>query len=354
MNKASELIDEIKNQEKKGFFKRIFDKIKDEDTEKDLRHDIYEASFHIQNAIKITGEFKALEQFDNIIISGIGTNALAGELLKAYLQDTKYDIIVVRDQKLPQFAGKRTLLFSISYTGEDHETIVAFKDAKTKGCKIIGLTSGGRLKKIFETAEKEHIVLPNDLKESYTLPYLFFPMLKILENSEMIPDQKKFIDETEKALMKPIYAEKAKELAAMAHDKIPLIYTSPRFKVVGERWKTMFNMVPKVHSFSNVFTEATHNEINGFTTHLADFHSIFLVDEGDDEFTVKSMRAVKDILKARGNTVTEIMIKGSNLMTKLFSAIYIGDWTAFELANIYISGSDVEDIITKYKSAMKN
>jgi glucose/mannose-6-phosphate isomerase len=337
----------------KGFFGKMMDRFKG-DEETGIRKDITEAAFHIQNAIKITGEFRVLEKIDKILIYGISTNALAGDLLKSYLSDSDYEIFVLRTSVLPEFADEKTLCFFVSYSGEDVEPIEAFRKANKKGCRIMGLTSGGRLEKVLNTAEKEHIPLPKGLNETYMLPYLFFPMLQVLENSRKIDPQKKHIEETVSALRKPIYEEKSEELAESLKDKIPIIYSSPKLSTVAQRWKHMFNIISRVHAFHSTFSEAAFNDINGFTTHLGDFHVVFLIDDTDEKYIIKEMRTVKDILKSKNISVTEILIKGSNEMTKFFSGIHIGDWTAFELSKTYSLGTGEKDIITEFRRKMSD
>ena len=44
------------------------------------------------------------------------------------------------------------------------------------------------------------------------------------------------------------------------------------------------------------------------------------------------MSIIKDLIKEKGVKVTEVMIRGESLLSKIVSAIYIGDWTSYWLA----------------------
>src|SRR3989338_743690 len=72
---------------------------------------------------------------DKIVVCGMGGSAVGGDLLKAYMHDSKIPIFVVRDYKVPNFVDENTLVFAVSYSGNTEETIAAFEDAVKKKAK---------------------------------------------------------------------------------------------------------------------------------------------------------------------------------------------------------------------------
>ena len=128
------------------------------------------------------------EEIDTILISGMGGSALAGEILKSYL-DIGIPITICRNYMLPKHITERTLLFSCSHSGNTEETVEALREAARKKCKIITMSSGGKIEEYAKTLKIKHIKLPKGMQPRNAYGYMFFIMLKILENSGIIPDQ---------------------------------------------------------------------------------------------------------------------------------------------------------------------
>ena len=85
----------------------------------------------IAEAIKLAKDVKVTDPVKRIMVAGMGGSAVSGDILKAYLRD-KIDVTVNKDYSLPELAGKETLLFIVSYSGNTEETISAFRTAQRK------------------------------------------------------------------------------------------------------------------------------------------------------------------------------------------------------------------------------
>lgn len=343
---AAELVKEIKEQEKKGIFKSL--RKQEKPQKKSLRNLIQNAPFHIHNAIKLTGEFKSLHPFDRLIVSGVGVNAVAGELLAAYIRDYNYPVVVNREHSMPEWANSKSLAIIASFSGNDDEALLSYRSALRKGCRIIGLASGGRLLEAFKKNSTEHIMLP-EIMESCALPYIFFPMLRILENSKLVRPQTEAVEETLKALRKPDILEMAKQLYEKLQDRIPIIYCSVRLRPVAKYWKLQFNTISKVPAFIGVYSDSYH-ELNSYCRDQWDFYAVFLRDDSESPEIVKSMAAAKKIIRNKGHGTTEIVVKGTNLLTKYISAAHIADHASLLLSEYY---KFEEDLVAQYRKDYK-
>lgn len=321
-----------------------------------LKQIILDMPEHIVNALAITGKFKIDAKINAIVIAGMGGSAMAGDVLKNYLSDIpnlNLRIEVSRSYSLPKWIDENTLIIVSSYSGNTEETISAYRDAIKKRCKLLGLTTGGKLKESFTKNNHSQIIMPKGMQPRNAICYSFFCMLRVLENSGLIPSQTEYIKETVKAMKKPMLANAAQELAKSLVGKIPLIYASEKFAPVVYRWKCELNENTKIHAFCNVLPELNHNEIVGFTKKMGEFHVVVLSEVDDDEHTKKRIRITKSLIKQYGVPVTEIGIAGPDKLTRLFSAILIGDLTSFYLAMEYgIDPSPVE-IIEKLKNMLE-
>lgn len=350
MVNTNDLVQQIGEQEKKGFFKSLRKKKMEAKNRVPSRDDIIsKMALHIRFALKITGEFKVLDPFDRIVCSGVGVNAVAGDILKSYLSDYDFKLVVHRDFGLPDITDNKTLVFILSYTGNDEEAISAYKAALRKGCKIIGLTSGGRLGDAFERNNTEHIKLPAKVIESLSMSYLFFPMLKILDNSKILKDQRDIIENTIASLEKPEIADMAKQLYEKIQDKVPVIYCSSRLASIARYWKIQLNLNAKVPAFNSILPDAAC-ELNSYVKDLWDFYIIFLTDQEDTTEMRKSAAAAKRIIRNKSYGTTEINIKGDNQLARLFIAAHMSEYTAHYLGVYY---QLEEELLDKYREEFK-
>jgi len=347
---SSDIVEEFSQQEKTGLFKGARKRKQEIEkyvpTQKDF---IDKVTAHIKNALKITGEFKILEKYDRIIIAGTGINATAGDILREYLASYDYKISVNSDFALPDYVDNKTLVFIASFTGNDEEAIMCYKNALRKGCRIVGLSSGGRLLDAFERNNTEHIKLPTKIVESMCLSYVFFPILRVLENSQLIKSQQEVIKETLLSLQKSDLKDMSRALYAKIQDKVPIIYSSPTLAPVAKYWKQQFNLNAKVPAFTSVQVDAPF-ELNSYVKDIWDFYLIFLRDQDDSKELVKSISVAKNIIKNKSYGLTEIIIKGSNPLARYFSAAFVAEMSSFFLNQYYNLD---EDLLTKYRQDFK-
>ena len=287
-------------------------------------------------------------EFNKIIVSGAGGSAISGGLLKCLLRDRiQIPIEVSRNYHLPTYANDNTLVFCITYSGNTEETLSQFVDAVEKKCKIIVITSGGKLKEWCDKLNIPYVLIPEGYQPRAALPYLFIPLIVLLQRFELI-NLKNEIDETIQTL-KEIKTDEIKEIASELKDSIPIIYASNEYSAVAQRMKTQFNENSKVPARYNVFPELDHNEIVGYQNENLNKNSyiILLRDKEETEEIRVRIEVTKDIIKDRIKGIHEIWAQGSSRLSRMMSLLFIGDVLSFELA--VLNGVDpipVENIDT--------
>ncbi len=286
----------------------------------------------VKKGFELGGNIKAEEEIDKIVITGMGGSALPGEILRCYL-DSKIPVFVNKDYQLPEFVNSKTLVFAISYSGNTEETIYAYRTALRKGCSIVAIASGGKLDILARKQGIPLISIPRGMQPRSSYGFIFFSILRVLQNSGLIENIEKDIQLLEKALeKKDMFHEKGEEFADLLVDKIPLIYSSQSMYAVAYKWKINFNENSKIHAFCNVFPEMNHNELVGYTNPNGDYYVIILKNDEDYHKVKLRMDITKELIKKKKVPVTEIEITGANQLIKMFSAIYIGDWVSYYLA----------------------
>lgn len=282
-----------------------------------------------KDALTLPKGIVAKGDITSVVVCGMGGSAIGGDLLKTYCSNTNLPVFVNRDYKVPEFVDNYTLVFAVSYSGNTEETLSAFHDAKKKNANIIAVTSGGELSK---EAQKT-VRIPSGLQPRAALGYLFFPMLGVLYNSNLINVKNTDINETLALLkQKEEIKNKAEEIAKKIQGKIPLIYSSELLKSVAYRWQTQINENAKYPAYHSAFSEMNHNEINAFRAmERSKFLAILLRDEKDNPKIKKRMDICKQIME-RNIDVEEVNVKGSSLLARMFYTIYLGDYTSYYLA----------------------
>jgi glucose/mannose-6-phosphate isomerase len=278
-------------------------------------------------------DIKFFEEIDSVVICGMGASSISGDLLRTYL-DINVPIFIVRNYKIPSFISKKALVFIISYSGETEEMISCFKSALGKGCYVVGVTSGGKLEDMCVRAHVKCVKVKPGFSPRSGFPMLFFGVLRVLNNSRLIEDQEDYVEKTIDVLKGSIFKQKGAELAEKLVGNIPLIYGSNQYEGVSYRWKTQLNENAKVMAFSNTFPEMVHNELQGFEDVDNSYYAIMILDESDHPKIKKKMELTKQLIAEKKVSSTIISVKGSCKLSKIMSAIYIGDWTSFFLAKL--------------------
>ena len=280
---------------------------------------------------------------NKIVIAGMGGSSIAGSVLGSYMHRSLIPVFVSREYSLPEHVDRNTLVFAISYSGNTEETLSAIRTAFRKGAQTIAVTSGGKLLTKFKEHKLPLIKIPSGLQPRASLAYQLIPMLRVLGKMKLISDPSREISRTINALGKPSYDSRAKSLAGKLLGKIPVIYASERMASVAYRWKTQFNENAKVHAFSHAFPEMNHNEVLGYSNLHANYYAILLEDETDHPRVRTRMRLTRELISRQDVPSTQILIRGNNPLTRLFSAIHIGDLASVYLA--LLTNTDPEPVV---------
>lgn len=307
-----------------------------------------------------------LKNINKIIITGLGGSAVGGDLVRSFLQyEIDIPVFINRNYGLPAFADGDTLLIASSYSGETEETISAYEDGKSKGCKIAVISTGGRLTIMAEGDGNYVIKIPKGFQPRCALGYSVVPLLILFAKLGLISDKDSDIKEVIR-LIKERSSEYTTvdpqnnlsiRMAERILGRIPVIYSScDIMDVVNLRWRGQFNENSKSPAFGNVLPEMNHNEIVGWGKNLEilrKFVPIYLKDKDDNPKILKRMEVTKDIIKPYRELEFELESEAPGRLERIFDLIYLGDWVSYYLAILYKSDpTQIENInILKSKLA---
>ena len=281
-----------------------------------------------------------------IVTVGMGGSGIGGDLLRVLLAPTSpVPVVVVKDERLPAFVGRQTLVFACSYSGNTEETLAACAAAAAAGASIVAVTSGGRLAAQARAAGHPVVQIPGGLPPRASLPYLLMPMLDAAGHLGLTDIGQVDIDETAEVLADlagrcgpavPSADNPAKRLAAALRGAIPVIYAaSPAMEPVAQRWKTQLNENGKVFAVWNTFPELTHNETvgwEGVTDGGPPLYAVVLRDRDDGARAAVQVEVTRDLLLRRARGQAEIWSQGTGRLARVFSLILFGDFVSSYLA----------------------
>jgi glucose/mannose-6-phosphate isomerase len=293
-------------------------------------------------------------EYNAIAGLGMGGSAIGSDLVAAvYRDELRVPMTTVRDYSVPAWVGQRTLVFGVSYSGDTEETVAAFNHARKRGAKVIGIASGGELARICSGSGLPCVIVPGGQPPRASTGYLLMPMVAILERLGLIGDQASARQECLAVLEAQAQeygpqsrtdANRAKQLAALMHCKVPIIYASaPTFGVVACRWRTQLNENSKVLALSHELPELDHNEIVGWELgrNLLRRRCVIVLT---DPAMSDRMRLRLDITRQLlgGLDIHQELARGDSALARVLSAMYVGDVTSIYLA--FLNGVDPYDI----------
>ena len=133
----------------------------------------------------------SLSPIKNIVITGMGGSALAGLIVKKWLEnEITLPIEIIRNYNLPKSVSKNTLVIASSYSGNTEESISALTQAIEIGAQVATVSSHGKMEEIARKNQIAHVKLPTGLQPRMAVIYNFRALTKILVNFGIISNEK--------------------------------------------------------------------------------------------------------------------------------------------------------------------
>jgi len=318
------------------------------DTE-NMRTLLAEFPQQLERAVEITRFFSIDPPGDtirSIVVNGMGGSAIGGDLIRsAFRSVLQIPIEINRNYTMPAHVGRNTLVISVSYSGDTEETLAAYEAGRRRDARMVVVTGGGTLQRRAQRDGVPIITIPGGMPPRTALGYLTVPILFLLNKLELIsdpgPDLTETIDllKTKQALFDRLETDEVNPAARLAGEilnHVPLIFASHgSLKPAAYRWKTQCNENGKHPAFWNVLPELDHNEIVGWDSDPPFGHShvlLLLRDAGEPEPIQRRVEYTKKLMESDFASLQEVWTEGQSLLTRLFSLIYLGDYTSFYLA----------------------
>ncbi|PCJ66280.1 MAG: hypothetical protein COA58_05755 [Bacteroidetes bacterium] len=297
-----------------------------------------------------------VDDFDNIILGGLGGSGIGAVLAKNWLFDKcPIPIETVADYHLPKYVSRKTLVVLNSYSGNTEETLSLFEEANAEGCKIIIITGGGKLKELATANNLKTYDLKNGYQPRMTVGFGLSFITMIL--GELMEDDQRPVLESIKNHFDSQLGRLQESGSRIfdffkntARNKF-VIVSDREFAPIATRFTQQLNENSKLEGFVNILPEANHNVIESYIDKM-NTNFIMLYSTKNPRVEARFDFLISH-LELENNKVLPLQIPEYTLQS-IFDVIYRLDWLSVHLANEL--GSDLMDvpIITNLKEFLGN
>lgn len=319
----------------------------------DMLHDITTLPDQLESgwkeAVRQLSEYPPYPEVQNVLITGMGGSAIAGDLVAAYIQPfCKIPVVVSREYHLPAWVDPtHTLVIASSHSGGTEETLSAVSQALALGTPLIASTTGGTLAEICKSANRPYITFQHTGQPRAAVGFSFANALAILARHHLIPDPGEDIRAAVASMRRqqehinpdsPVHNNPAKRLAGQMIGRSIMVMGSGYMAPLARRWKGQFNELAKVWSGYDSLPEACHNTIAGSIFPDASIQStfvLFLNSALDHPRNVKRSHLLQKHLMLQGFGTDALTVRGDTPMEVIWNGLSFGDYVSYYLALCY-------------------
>lgn len=305
---------------------------------------------------------------ESIVVLGMGGSGVSGDVTQAVVEPRLP--VPFRTIKgygpLPEWIGRNTLVFAVSYSGSTEETVAALREAHDRGARAITISSGGPLLEMAEAFGLAHISIPTGLQPRASLGYLTMPVLAALVEVGLIPNLDDDVDETISVLgeiqarshrSRTRQENPAKDLASRIHGNVPIIYGGQGLgSVAAYRFKCDLNEYGKTPAFWHELPELDHNEIVGWNRldqlTTSNFLGIMLRDSEEHERVALRFDITRSLIENKLGSIIELHSEGRSPLARVLSLILITQLAAIYVGLAYEVDPGPVEAITKLKDQL--
>jgi len=305
--------------------------------------------------------------FSQVLISGMGGSAIGADLLAAYIAPTcPIPVVVQRDYGLPAWAhGPETLVIASSHSGNTEETLEAFNAALLNKCRVMAITTGGKLAERATQAKIPLWKFEHRGQPRAAVGFSFGLLLAALTRLGIIADPAKELAEAVASMKKqqenleadvPVNHNPAKRLAGQLVGRWVNVYGSGCMAPVARRWKTQINEISKAGAGFELLPEADHNALAGLlnpTEMLSRTMTVFLRAPSDLPRNHLRSELTRQEFMVEGLNTEVYEAAGEAALAHIWTTLHFGDYSAYYLAMAYGIDPTPVETLENFKAAMQ-
>ena len=304
---------------------------------------------------------KKYQQIENIVACGMGGSRFPHHIIKElFKEEIKIPYLINDDYNLPGFVDSNTLVILSSYSGMTEEVLTTGQKAYEKKAKIIGISTGGKLKEFINKINAPGYFF-NPIYNPSGQPrigfgYLIGGILGILLNLEVLNYQKKeIIFAINNIEIKKIENE-AEQMAKKILNKYPYYIVSEFLTGIGNAIANQTNETAKSISSFRIIPELNHHLMEGLKNpqelkKIAIF--IFFFSKLFSSSVQKRFLITKEIVEKNNIETLWHELKGQNKVEQAFELMAFGNYLTMHLSSLYGENPSAIPYVDYFKKKLK-
>lgn len=273
-----------------------------------------------------------------VLIAGMGGSAMAARIATlAYPPDVP--TMIVCDERVPQWLDERWLFVACSYSGNTRETLACLEEARSRGCSIAAVSSGGRVREFCQQYGLRYRELKPGQPPRTAVGQAVVGILWILWTYELIPDPRDDLAEaasvSESLISNGLLAKDPWETdvgtwARRIADGFSIVVGAGISSVAALRWVQQLNENAKLPAFFLEIPEMLHNQIEALPAAIdAGAHLLVLADASQTAAQGAYINALAKSPTDATNDAWLIRSAGQSGIARIFSLMCRGDQLSY-------------------------
>jgi glucose/mannose-6-phosphate isomerase len=282
-----------------------------------------------------------------VVVLGVGASGTVADAVSACAasggRGSRVPVVAVSGPTVPAWVGPGVLVFAVSTSGQSTETLAATEAALSAGASVVGVSSGGHLRALVESAGGPHLLLADHGPVTHVaLTSALALVLGALSELGLVPDTRASMQAAIPTLQRRSDAlvaapSPADELARRIGRTIPLVYGAAGLAgVAAQHWKRQFNENVKTPAFWGVVPEVAHAEVSGWGQHGDITRQVLtliaLRHYGEPTLVATRYDAVLEAVDEVMADVLQVWAEGANDLERFLDLVVLGNFVALHLA----------------------
>ncbi len=309
-----------------------------------------------------------LNPIRDVVIAGMGGSNFGARVVKSAFEDNELivPIEILHDYNLPSFCDEETLVILTSYSGTTEEVISVLKQAVMRGCKVFGITSGGRLKQVIDTGSIYGYVFDAKKFNPSGAPrtgigYVLGATIATLSVLGLLNYKKKDFENTLEYMNSfiNVFSKEDRmpfQLAQKLYDKIPVFISAEHLNASAWIWRNFFNETSKQNAFHMEVPELNHHFLDGLFYPKEDknrFIFVFLKSELYSPRVQKRFEITKGIVRKQGFMDISVSMGAQKKLNEAWELIIIGSFVSYYLAKMRGVNPSTNEMVDLLKDMLK-
>ncbi len=288
-------------------------------------------------------------QIKNVVVAGMGGSALGTHVIQTVFRDElAVPVTIAPDYTVPNFVNQDTLVIASSYSGTTEETLAAVADAKKKGAKIAGITSGGKLAEFLKENNYPALIFEPKFnpcnQPRMALGYSIFGQIALFARAGVLNLDESMYNEVMETVAQahlqysvsvPQETNLAKLMAFEMKNRVPVVVVAEHLEGVGHVCANQLNENAKTYSEYRVIPELNHHLMEGLQfpeTNEGTLMFMLVKSKLYQASNSKRFELTKEVIGKHHIDTQDVELVSTSKLAQAFELLVFGAYVNFYLA----------------------